>query len=132
VTTTTPVTTKPIILAWDKFTVHTADSSILENKDVVKFTDPKAEYINQYLVFTAQGTITDIKFFTTVEDEWGYQVGEVLFTLDKLTPDKPLVISTYLNDANINRGISFIAEYPPDGSFYSFGLGMSMKGNDYN
>jgi len=126
VTTTPPVTPTPIVLGYNNITVNVADSSVLESQNAHKYTDTKAEYINQYLVFTAQKTVTDVMFFTIEEDASGYKVGEILFTLDKLTPDKPLVIATYLNDATSNRGFSFVLG---SGTVFSIGLSASMKGD---
>ena len=58
------------------------------------------------LVWKVNTTLKDFNFLAMDESE-ELRVDKVLYSLSELTPDKPLVVATYINDATINRGISF-------------------------
>ena len=70
------------------------------------FTDETAQNTEWDLLFETNVKVTDFKLLA-IDDTDRIFVEGVLFTLDELTPDKPLVVSTYINDVTVNRAISY-------------------------
>ena len=71
----------------------------------IRFVDETTATPTWHLLFSTDETVTNVQLLTLDESE---TQGDALYTLDKLTPDKPLVVSTYINDATINRGVSYV------------------------
>ncbi len=79
------------------------------------------------LVWKANVTLKDFKFLAMDESE-ELRVEETLYSLSELTPEKPLVVATYINDATINRGISFTDS---EGNTVYYVIELSMNDGSY-
>lgn len=82
------------------------DEAFLSDGQYTHFTDETAQNTDWDLLFETNVKVTDFKLLA-IDDTDGIFVEGVLFTLDELTPDKPLVVSTHKNDATVNRAISY-------------------------
>ncbi len=84
--------------------------------DRIIFKDENVSYINCNILFSVNSPITNFKFFS-INDEYFMDsteavtsplvIDEILYTISSITPEKDIVISTYINDAVANRGVSF-------------------------
>ncbi len=59
------------------------------------------------LIFTVNKKVKDFCFLELDESE-KLKIADTLFSLDTFSDDSPLVVHTYINDATVNRGISFV------------------------
>ena len=89
-------------------TVDYASEELLEDTgSFIPFIDETSLNSEWHLVFETDMTVTDFKFWN-VDDSIKTEFTEALYTLDEFTGEMPLVVSTYINDATCNRGISFV------------------------
>ena len=72
----------------------------------VYFEDTTAPNTEWKLLFSADGTLYNCKVLSLNEAEM-LTVEAVLFEAGSITPDRPLLVATYINDATLNRGICF-------------------------
>lgn len=80
----------------------------IENfNDPIRFTDPTAQNTEWHLVFKTTTAVRDFQFIA-IDAADAPKLDTVLHTIEKLTPEKPLLVSTYILDASVNRGISFV------------------------
>lgn len=75
------------------------------------------------LIFTVNKKVRDFKFLELDESE-KLKVADTLFSLDTFSDDSPLVVHTYINDATVNRGISFVDD---NGKTRYYGIVVNMK-----
>lgn len=86
------------------------------------FTSPENSQL-PFLVMVKE-TVKNVTFFTV--DGANTELPEyTIETWEELTPEKPLLIYTYLNDATIDRGISYTDE---DGTTYYYGFDCDLSG----
>ncbi len=52
-------------------------------------------------------TVKNFKFLA-IDNSVDVEIDSVLYTLEKFTNKKDLAVSTYINDATANRGISYV------------------------
>lgn len=88
--------------------------------DEVSFAEDGANYD---LIFFTNATVKDFTLLEMDESEV-LQIGDALWCIDELTPEKPVIVSTWLNDATISRGISYIDK---NGKEHVFSIVLSMK-----
>ena len=88
--------------------------------DEVSFAEDGANYD---LIFFTNATVKDFTLLEMDESEV-LQVGDALWRIDELTPEKPVIVSTWLNDATISRGISYNDQ---NGKEHVFSIVLSMK-----
>ena len=69
----------------------------------IRFVDETTATPTWHLLFSTDETVTDFRLLA-LEDTM--RISETLYTLAELTPDKPLVVSTYMNDVPANRAFS--------------------------
>ena len=94
----------------------------------IYFFDGIADEMGEWvLVWKANTTLKDFKFLAMDESE-ELKVEKTLYSLSELTPDKPLVVATYINDATVNRGISFTDS---NGDTVYYVIELSMKDGSY-
>ena len=88
--------------------------------DEVSFAEDGANY---NLIFF---TNVAVKNFTLLEMDESevLQISDALWCIDELTPEKPVIVSTWLNDATISRGISYTDQ---NGKEHVFSIVLSMK-----
>ena len=100
-----------------KITIDHAENTLY---DEVSFTEEGANY---NLIFF---TNTTVKNFTLLEmdESEALKVVDPLWCIDELTPEKPIIVSTWLNDATISRGISYTDQ---NGEEHVFSIFLSMK-----
>jgi len=98
-------------------TIDYADNTLYNE---VSFAENNANY---NLIFSTDATVKDFTLLEMDESEV-LQVGDALWCIDDLTPEKPIVVSTYLNDATISRGISYTDQ---NGEKHIFSIFISMK-----
>ena len=100
-----------------KITIDHAENTLY---DEVSFTEDGANY---NLIFF---TNVAVKNFTLLEMDESevLKVGDPLWCIDELTPEKPVIVSTWLNDATISRGISYTDQ---NGEEHVFSIVLSMK-----
>ncbi len=91
-----------------EITVDYADDELINDQDgIIYFLDKNERNSNWNLVIQTDRTITDFKFLAIDESE-SIRIDEILYAAREITPEKPFVVSTYINDATTNRGISFV------------------------
>ena len=80
---------------------------------------------SQRIVFTTEQTVRNFQFFRIGWDSDIYwpKPGDVLYSLDELTPEKPLVVG-WMGSLHFNSGISFLDE---NGIKRIFGINDSLK-----
>ena len=88
--------------------------------DEVSFAEDGANYD---LIFFTNATVKDFTLLEMDESEV-LQIGDALWRIDELTPEKPVIVSTWLNDATISRGISYTDQ---NGKEHVFSIVLSMK-----
>lgn len=91
--------------------------------DALHFVDKTVTSTNYDLLFTTETEVTDFKVLAMDESE-KLAVEEELFCLHRFTPDISFAVSTYINDATINRGISYVDQ---NGEEFIFSIVISMK-----
>ena len=90
--------------------------------DYITFAESGDGATTHSLLFTANENVTQFKFLA-LDDSEELAVSETLFTIDSFTPEKPFVAFTYINDATVNRGISFVDS---EGNTKYFYVALSM------
>ena len=100
-----------------KITIDHAGNTLY---DEVSFAEDGANYD---LIFF---TNTTVKNFTLLEMDESevLKVVDPLWCIDELTPEKPVIVSTWLNDATISRGISYTDQ---SGEQHVFSIFLSMR-----
>ena len=94
----------------------------------IYFFDEIADEMGEWvLVWKANTTLKGFKFLEMDESE-ELKVEKTLYSLSELTPYKPLVVATYINDATVNRGISFTDS---NGDTVYYVIALSMKDGSY-
>ena len=88
--------------------------------DEVSFAEDGANYD---LIFFTDATVKDFTLLEMDESEV-LQISDALWSIDELTPEKPVIVSTWLNDATISRGISYTDQ---NGKEHVFSIVLSMK-----
>ena len=88
--------------------------------DEVSFAEEGANYD---LIFFTDATVKDFTLLEMDESEV-LQINDALWCIDELTPEKPVIVSTWLNDATISRGISYTDQ---NGEQHVFSIFLSMK-----
>ena len=88
--------------------------------DEVSFAEDGANYD---LIFFTDATVKDFTLLEMDESEV-LQISDALWCIDELTPEKPVIVSTWLNDATISRGISYTDQ---NGEEHVFSIVLSMK-----
>ena len=94
-----------------------ADNTLYEE---VSFAEDGANYD---LIFFTDATVKDFTLLEMDESEV-LQISDALWYIDELTPEKPVIVSTWLNDATISRGISYTDQ---NGKEHVFSIVLSMK-----
>ena len=100
-----------------KITIDHADNTLY---DEVSFAEEGANYD---LIFFTDATVKDFTLLEMDESEV-LQISDALWCIDELTPEKPVIVSTWLNDATISRGISYTDQ---NGKEHVFSIVLSMK-----
>ena len=100
--------------------VQPSDAEGTESPDYVHFVDETGLSPNYKITVTAKETIDSFCFIELDEAE-ELTVGKTLYVH---SAGKPLVIHTYLNDAALNRGISYVDE---SGEVIYMGFFVSMR-----
>ena len=98
-------------------TIDYADNTLY---DEVSFAEDGANYD---LIFFTDATVKDFTLLEMDESEV-LQISDALWCIDELTPEKPVIVSTWLNDATISRGISYTDQ---NGKEHVFSIVLSMK-----
>lgn len=80
--------------------------------DSIRFTDTTVPEQNYTLLIQTSRTVTDLRLLAltdsdTISSSILYRVQQTLYTLDALTPEDTLALATYVNDATVNRAISY-------------------------
>ncbi|MBQ4333556.1 MAG: leucine-rich repeat protein [Clostridia bacterium] len=80
--------------------------------DSIRFTDTTVPEQNYTLLIQTSRTVTDLRLLAltdsdTISSNTLYRVQQTLYTLDALTPEDTLALATYVNDATVNRAISY-------------------------
>ncbi|NLU24098.1 MAG: hypothetical protein GXW99_05150 [Clostridiales bacterium] len=94
------------------------------------YTDGSSDY-QVKVVFTANTDIREFKYLelgfkeSQQNDEIQFKADNVLYEMDTLTPDKPLVVSMLFDGALPNRGIAYLDETGTERFFT-----VSMSGKD--
>lgn len=101
-------------------TIDFADDNL---DDALHFVDDTVSHTNYDVIFTTDTTVKDFKVLEMDETE-KLEVGETLFCLYEFTPEMSFAVSTYINDATINRGISYVDQ---NGEEFIFSIVVSMK-----
>ncbi len=91
--------------------------------DALHFVDSTVSQTNYDLIFSTSATVTDFKILEMDESDV-LQVKSTLFRLYEFTPKMSFAVSTYINDATINRGISYVDQ---NGEEFIFSIVVSMK-----
>lgn len=90
------------------FTISTISDETLAVMDVAYiYYDEKVEDTGWSLVLTPQRDVSGFQFIEVDESEV-LTAGEVLYEVESLPSGNALYVSTYINDATANRGISFL------------------------
>ncbi len=110
------------------------NSDEVDDQNIVIFTDNTTSHNNYKLRFSVSENINNFKFFS-LNDEYVMEsenavtsplvIDEILYETTELSPEKDLVILTYLNDAVANRGISFV---DAEGITHYFSIQCNMIG----
>jgi|GEM_PF-1995872 len=88
-----------------------------------QYHDTKAPSQSWKIVVKAAKDVTDFRFVELDESE-ALTVGTTLFTQKTLKADSPVLLHTYINDATLNRGISYRDE---NGTVRYFGIAYSGR-----
>ncbi len=87
--------------------ISQADETLMNDTDsYVHFIDESAINSEWNILFETDVTVTNFKFLA-IDNSEDIVIENELFTLDELTVETPLVISTYVNDTTVDRGISY-------------------------
>ena len=90
---------------------HASEELLNSTEEFPFYQDPDTDY--GYVVFKTDTTVTNFRYFSIVStdtwsDDGAPKVDEVLYTIDKFTPDMIFVAETVFADVYAVRGISFV------------------------
>lgn len=105
-----------------RFTAEVASEAFLSStKDYHSFAIEDAEY--PQLLYKIGKTVTNFEMFELINIEGGaLQKGNVLYTLEKLSPEKPLVAETALDGSIPKTAVAFT---DADGNIYVYSVTQS-------
>lgn len=87
----------------------------------IHLSDIDPDLINYDLVINTNIQLDNFKFIELDESE-SLVVVKTISAIDSISPSKPIVLHTYLNDITYNRGISF--SYNDTTKYYAIGISM--------
>ena len=87
----------------------------------IHLSDIDPDLINYDLVINTNIQLDNFKFIELDESE-SLVVVKTISAIDSVSPSKPIVLHTYLNDITYNRGISF--SYNDTTKYYAIGISM--------
>ena len=87
----------------------------------IHLSDIDPDLINYDLVINTNIQLDNFKFIELDESE-SLVVVKTISAIDSVSPSKPIVLHTYLNDITYNRGISFL--YNDTTKYYAIGISM--------
>lgn len=95
-----------------------------QNNDMdnyIHLSDVDPDFINYDLIINTNIQLDNFKFIELDESE-SLVVVETISAIDSISPSKPIVLHTYLNDITYNRGISF--SYNDTTKYYAIDVSM--------
>ena len=79
---------------------------LINTTDYIHFYDSENVSNNYNIVITVNGQIDDLKFLELDESE-NLKVGKTLYEIESAKIGESYIFHTYINDATLNRGISY-------------------------
>ena len=79
---------------------------LINTTDYIHFYDSENVSNNYNIVITVNGQIDDLKFLELDESE-NLKVGKTLYEIESAKIGESYIFHTYINDAMLNRGISY-------------------------
>ncbi len=107
------------------FSIGLATEEQLSNEsDYAHIYDEAAMHTDWKIIVTVNGDADSFCFVELVESEDGAEeVGRILFEADNVKSGSSFIFHTYINDATMNRGISYKDK---NGKVKTFGIDMNM------
>ena len=96
-----------------------------DTENYTHFYDTKAISQNWNIVVKTSENITEF-CFVELDSSEALDLGDTLFKLETMDADKQVILHTYINDVELNRGISYKDQ---NGVVRYFGFACDMSGN---
>ena len=99
------------------------EEQLSNENDYIHFYDTDSINTEWKILLTVESQVESLSF-TEIDESEGTKLGKVLFEESSPSVGTSYIFHTYLNDATLNRGISYVDQ---SGNVRNFGIAVSMK-----